>query len=106
MEPVVGGEQRPDALDPSRSHTGLRAEHDPAAERGRSGLLRHQRAPALVVATDDRDNWTPERVTAAAEVLPDGAPATARGAMALAPVEQPAATAEVVVAFWSRTASR
>lgn len=63
-------------------------------------------APTLVVATDDRDDWTPERAAAAAEALPHGALATVRGAKVLAPVEQPVVTAEAVVAFWTRTAAR
>lgn len=60
-------------------------------------------APTLVVATDDRFDWTPELAAAAAEALPHGALATVSGANVLAPVEQPAATADAVVAFWSRT---
>ena len=62
--------------------------------------------PTLVVATDDRYDWTPELARAAAALLPDGTFATVTGANVLAPLEQPRATAEAVLSFWAATAGR
>ncbi len=60
--------------------------------------------PTLVVATDDRFDWTPELAADAARALPDGALATITGATVAAPVEQPEATAEVELGFWAERA--
>jgi pimeloyl-ACP methyl ester carboxylesterase len=58
-------------------------------------------APTLVVATDDRYDWTPELARAAAGSLPNGSFATIRGTNVVAPLEQPVATAEVILRFWA-----
>lgn len=62
--------------------------------------------PTLVVATDDRYDWTPELAEAAAARLPDGAFATVHGATVVAPLEQPGRTAEAVLSFWADVAAR
>ncbi|WP_164983929.1 alpha/beta fold hydrolase [Cellulomonas endophytica] len=62
--------------------------------------------PTLVVATDDRYDWTPELAEAAARALPRGTFATVHGANVVAPLEQPAATAELVLAFWAEHGAR
>ncbi|UZN04202.1 alpha/beta fold hydrolase [Cellulomonas sp. S1-8] len=61
-------------------------------------------APTLVVATEDRYDWTPERAQAYARELPDGAFATIAGTNIVAPLEQPEATAAVVRTFWAERA--
>jgi pimeloyl-ACP methyl ester carboxylesterase len=58
--------------------------------------------PTLVVATDDRYDWTPELAEAAAARLPRGSFTTVPGADVVAPLEQPDLTAEAVLAFWAR----
>ena len=60
--------------------------------------------PTLLVATDDRFDWTPELAEAAAARLPDGRVVVVPGANVLAPLEQPQATADTVLAFWAATA--
>lgn len=58
--------------------------------------------PTLVVATDDRYDWTPELAQEAARALPDGTFDTVTGANVVAPLEQPEATAGAVLRFWAR----
>ncbi len=57
-------------------------------------------APTLVVATDDRYDWTPELAEAAALALPEGSFTTISGTNIVAPLEQPTATAHAVLSFW------
>ncbi len=61
-------------------------------------------APTLVVATDDRYDWTPELARAAALALPDGSFTTISGTNIVAPLEQPTATAHAVRTFWDERA--
>src|SRR4051794_37857 len=69
-------------------------------------LLPRVTAPTLFVATDDRDEWTPEQAEAAAAAVPDGRAAVVSGARALIPVEQPEALAKVVREFWDELEQR
>lgn len=71
-----------------------------------SWALPRIQVPTLVVATDDRYDWTPELAAAAAARLPDGTFTTVGGATVVAPLEQPEATAEAVLAFWAAVAAR
>ncbi len=57
-------------------------------------------APTLVVATDDRADFTPADAEAAARAIPQGRSAVVAGARVLAPLEQPTATADLVTGFW------
>ncbi|MFC4554896.1 alpha/beta fold hydrolase [Georgenia faecalis] len=61
-------------------------------------------APTLVVATDDRYDWTPELAKVSVDALRDGSFATITGTNIVAPLEQPAATAAVIRAFWTERA--
>ncbi len=60
-------------------------------------------APTLVVATDNRLDFTPAQAEAAARLMPRGRAGTIPGAAVLAPLEQPALTADLVTGFWQST---
>ncbi|WP_168429199.1 alpha/beta hydrolase [Microbacterium sp. K24] len=57
-------------------------------------------APTLLVAGDDRGEWTPEVMEAAAALIPDARTRVITGARTLITVEQPAALAAEIVGFW------
>lgn len=57
-------------------------------------------APTLVVATDDRQDFTPTQAQAVARAIPKGRSSVIPGARVLAPLEQPEATAKLVTGFW------
>jgi pimeloyl-ACP methyl ester carboxylesterase len=57
-------------------------------------------APTLVVATDSREDFTPDAAEAGARALRHGRVGVVHGSGVLAPLEQPTATAELVVDFW------
>lgn len=67
-----------------------------------SAALANIRVPALFVASDDRGDWSPaDAERSAARVANGGASAvTIAGARTLVPLEQPAALAAEVAAFW------
>jgi pimeloyl-ACP methyl ester carboxylesterase len=56
--------------------------------------------PALLVAGDDRGEWSPEIMAEAAGRIPNATTAVVNGARTLVQVEQPEATANAVEAFW------
>ncbi|MCT9002059.1 alpha/beta fold hydrolase [Microbacterium memoriense] len=57
-------------------------------------------APALLVTGDDRGEWSPDIMAEAAALIPDARTAVIPGARTLVQVEQPAATADAIEAFW------
>jgi pimeloyl-ACP methyl ester carboxylesterase len=57
-------------------------------------------APTLLVAGDDRGEWSPEIMSAAAARIPNARTAVVKGARTLVQVEQPDATARVIEEFW------
>ncbi|WP_019182028.1 alpha/beta fold hydrolase [Microbacterium yannicii] len=57
-------------------------------------------APTLLVAGDDRGEWSPEIMRAAAERIPNARTAVVQGARTLVQVEQPEATAAAIEEFW------
>jgi pimeloyl-ACP methyl ester carboxylesterase len=57
-------------------------------------------APTLLVAGDDRGEWTPEIMDAAASRIADARTVVIAEARTLIQVEQPEATARAVEAFW------
>lgn len=64
-------------------------------------LLPRVRVPTLFVATDDREEWTPDQARAAAAAAPDGRAVVIPGARALVPVEQPEALAALIRDLWN-----
>lgn len=58
-------------------------------------------APALLVSGDNRGEWTPEIMEAAAARIPDARTRVIAGSRTLLPVERPAELAAEIVAFWS-----
>lgn len=56
--------------------------------------------PTLLVAGDDRGEWSPEIMAEAADRIPNARTAVVNGARTLVQVEQPEATANAVEAFW------
>ena len=58
--------------------------------------------PCLYVAGDDRGDWTPGAAAAAAALTPSATAVTIPGSRTLVPLEQPAALARELRAFWSR----
>ncbi|WP_146905430.1 alpha/beta fold hydrolase [Cellulomonas aerilata] len=58
-------------------------------------------APTLVVATDAREDFTPEQAEATARAIPGGRWTVVHGSGVLAPLEQPAWTAETIIDFWT-----
>jgi pimeloyl-ACP methyl ester carboxylesterase len=63
-------------------------------------------APTLLVTGDDRGEWTPEVMEAAAALIPDAQTRVIAGARTLLPVERPAELAAEIVAFWGRLDAR
>ncbi|KJQ54024.1 alpha/beta fold hydrolase [Microbacterium sp. SA39] len=63
-------------------------------------------APTLLVAGDDRGEWSPEVMEAAAALIPDAQTRVIAGARTLLPVERPAELAAEIVAFWARLDAR
>jgi pimeloyl-ACP methyl ester carboxylesterase len=57
-------------------------------------------APTLLITGDDRGEWSPEAMDAAASLIPDARTHVIPHARTLLPVEQPAAVAAAVEAFW------
>lgn len=57
-------------------------------------------APSLFVASDDRGDWSPEDAQRAAALAPNARALTISGARTLVPLEQPAALADAILAFW------
>jgi pimeloyl-ACP methyl ester carboxylesterase len=58
--------------------------------------------PSLFVASDDRGDWSPGDAERAARLAPRAKAITIKGARTLVPLEQPAALAEALLAFWGR----
>ncbi|MFT4088413.1 MAG: alpha/beta hydrolase [Gordonia sp. (in: high G+C Gram-positive bacteria)] len=58
-------------------------------------------APVLFVVTDDRGEWTPDEAAAMAVTMPDARVATVHASRVIPALEQPAATAAAILAFWS-----
>ncbi|QEW04092.1 alpha/beta fold hydrolase [Microbacterium lushaniae] len=56
--------------------------------------------PSLFVASDDRGDWSPEDAQRAAAQAPNARSLTITGARTLIPLEQPAALADAILAFW------
>ena len=56
--------------------------------------------PTLLMAGDDRGEWTPEIMEAAAQRVPNARTVVIGGARTLMQVEQPAATARAIEDFW------
>jgi pimeloyl-ACP methyl ester carboxylesterase len=69
-------------------------------------LLPRVAGPTLFVASDDREDWTPEQAQMAAASVRDGRAAVVERARALIPIEQPEAFARVVRDFWRETEHR
>jgi pimeloyl-ACP methyl ester carboxylesterase len=65
------------------------------------GHLPRLHLPCLFVASDDRGDWSPEAARSAASAAPDARAAVVRGARTVVPLEQPAALADLVGAFWA-----
>jgi pimeloyl-ACP methyl ester carboxylesterase len=63
--------------------------------------IRNICVPSLFVASDDRGDWSPEAAAAAADRTPGARVATVAAARTLVPLEQPAALAELLQAFWA-----
>lgn len=57
-------------------------------------------SPTLFIAGDDRGEWTPETMAAAAALVPDVRTVVVRGARTLVQVERPDETAAAVEDFW------
>ncbi|MBD7958585.1 alpha/beta hydrolase [Microbacterium sp. Sa4CUA7] len=62
--------------------------------------LARLQAPTLLITGDDRGEWSPETMAAAAALVPDVRTAVIRGARTLVQVEQPNETAAAIEAFW------
>ncbi|GAA1435270.1 3-oxoadipate enol-lactonase [Microlunatus lacustris] len=62
--------------------------------------------PVLLVTTDDRGEWTPEQAAAMAAQMPDARVVTIAGSRVLPSIEQPAALAAALTAFWDGTGPR
>jgi len=56
--------------------------------------------PSLFVASDDRGDWSPEDAERSAAQAPHARALTIARARTLIPLEQPAALAEAIIAFW------
>jgi pimeloyl-ACP methyl ester carboxylesterase len=59
------------------------------------------RCPTLMIATDDRGEWTPAAAAAAAAVMPATRSAVLTGSRALPSLECPGELADLVTGFWS-----
>lgn len=98
------GELRP-ALDsmmraPSRRSLATTIESFVVRRTGLWWALPKISAPTLVAATDKRPDFTPAQAEAAARPMPHGRFGTIPGARVLAPLEQPAVTADLITQFW------
>ncbi|GAA2071334.1 alpha/beta fold hydrolase [Williamsia deligens] len=62
--------------------------------------------PTLLVATDDRGEWTGVQAQGAADVMHDARVVTIGGARVIPALEQPVATAGAIMAFWAEVAGR
>ncbi|MDF1478462.1 alpha/beta hydrolase [Leifsonia sp. H3M29-4] len=58
-------------------------------------------APTLFVTGDDRPEWTPEAMDAAAALVPHSRTAIIAGSRVVVPAERPAELAEVILEFWA-----
>jgi pimeloyl-ACP methyl ester carboxylesterase len=58
--------------------------------------------PTLFVTTDDRGEWTPAEAQAVAATMKDAREVTITGSRVIPAIEQPAALATAIVAFWNR----
>jgi pimeloyl-ACP methyl ester carboxylesterase len=63
-------------------------------------------APALFLASDDRGEWSPDAAAQAAASARNARSAVVTGARTLLAVEQPAAVAELITAFWAEHPAR
>ncbi len=61
--------------------------------------------PTLLVTGDDRPEWTPELMEAAARRIPNASTLVIPGSRTVLPVEVPEELAAAIVAFWSGPAS-
>lgn len=61
-------------------------------------------APTLLLTGDDRGEWSPELMAAAAALIPRARTAVIAGARTLVQVERPDATAAAIERFWSTQA--
>lgn len=68
-----------------------------------SDRLPDLRVPSLFIASDDRGDWSPHDAERAAEQATGATALTIARARTLVPLEQPAAVAEAVMAFWAAT---
>jgi pimeloyl-ACP methyl ester carboxylesterase len=57
--------------------------------------------PTLLVATDDRGEWTGEQALEAADAMRDSRVVTIPAARVIPALEQPRATADAIMAFWA-----
>lgn len=64
-------------------------------------LLPRISIPSLFIASDDRGDWSPEDAGRAAASAPRATSVTITGARTLIPLEQPAAVADAILAFWA-----
>ncbi|GAA1906187.1 alpha/beta fold hydrolase [Williamsia serinedens] len=62
--------------------------------------------PTLLVATDDRGEWTGGQAQEAAEVMRDARVVTIPAARVIPALEQPRATADAIMGFWAEVAGR
>ena len=58
--------------------------------------------PALLVTGDDRPEWTPQRMAAAAARIPEARTAVLPGTRTVLPLEDPAGVARLLDAFWAQ----
>lgn len=65
-----------------------------------AGLLRRNGAPPLIATGSEDPGFTPDQARAAAALIPGARVAAIDGAAYLAPFEQPAATAELLLDLW------
>jgi pimeloyl-ACP methyl ester carboxylesterase len=85
---------------PSRRSLALTVESFVVGRTDLSWALPRIAAPTLVVATDSREDYSPEAAGAVVAALPRGRSAVVEGSGVLAPLEQPRATADLVLGFW------
>ncbi|WP_299571965.1 alpha/beta hydrolase [uncultured Williamsia sp.] len=57
--------------------------------------------PTLLIATDDRGEWTGEQAQEAADTMRDARVVTVTGARVIPALERPTATADAIMAFWA-----
>ena len=85
---------------PTRRSLALTVESFVVGRTDLSWALPRITAPTLVVATDSREDYRPEAAQAVVDLLPLGRSGVVTGSGVLAPLEQPRATADLVLAFW------